>query len=119
MATLTITSLAHNYFLYDYKVNGVKKSYLGENQAHSSKYNCKVDVLLQNDKVPDHDVDDQMEPLETFDDDENRDGDENPLEKAQHLRGTRVWRTIAPKIGKSAKLKLVMVCEQFSVTKNS
>ena len=43
-----------------------------------------------------------MEPLETFDDDENRDGDENPLEKAQHLRGTRVWRTIAPKIGKSA-----------------
>ena len=100
MAKLTITSLAHNYFLYDYKVNGVKKSYLGENQAHSSKYNCKVDVQLRNDKVPDHD-DDQMEPLETFDENEIR--DENPLEKAQHLRGTRVWRTIAPKIGKSAR----------------
>ena len=102
MATLSITSLAHNYFLHDdHKVNGVKKSYLGENQAHSSKYNCKVDVQLRNDLVPDHDDDDdQMEPLETFDDDEIR--DENPLEKAQHLRGTRVWRTIAPKIGKSA-----------------
>ena len=99
MAALTITSLAHNYFLYDHKVNGVKKSYLGENQAHSSKYNCKVDVRLRNDKVPDHD--DQMEPLETFDENEIR--DENPLEKAQHLKGTRVWRTIAPKIGKSAR----------------
>ena len=102
MATLSITSLAHNYFLHDdHKVNGVKKSYLGENQAHSSKYNCKVDVQLRNDLVPDHDDDDdQMEPLETFDENEIR--DENPLEKAQHLRGTRVWRTIAPKIGKSA-----------------
>ena len=100
MATLSITSLAHNYFLHDdHKVNGVKKSYLEENQAHSSKYNCKVDVLLRNDIVPDHD-DDQMELLETCDENEIR--DENPLEKAQHLRGTRVWRTIAPKIGKSA-----------------